>query len=507
MSSRRALLWAGLALSLSVGCEAERPSRTRPPDPLATYARTILFHADGSSTLDGVVVVTLASDALERSYTFDDVRLAEPGDAHRWVVDEATSNAPWPVTLGAGAHTAQRLITFTAHVAPNVGAPDTSTVPIAPPSTLELVLRPLGLDDEGPPLVVLPDLVEDTKLTDPCPPPSLEGMFDGFGATLDWSASTLPGLVQAPTSLSADPLGRAYLLATYPNALGSSDSRVFAAKGGLIGSITEVASPLVALAPGEGAGPTLALHDLSDPEQHAVVVTRRGAGLAEIWNHTIATTPGLLVPAVATSGGRVLVGLTIAPPLVVDGVEVAGADADASQLLLFDADTGALVATKGGVDAGAAVGLVGGAFAVTDGFGMLRVLGMDLEEKWAVSTEGPMAASPDGGVWTVMNGNVVAYNAAGDAIAGFPGAAGATLAPLPDGSVLVGSPMGLARGTTDGIITEVSLPFAPVGWCSARPEFLVAPVAGGAVIAARVATPQDGASPGRAVIARLGVLP
>lgn len=513
MSARLAVLCGGVLVA-SLACDVQAPERSAQPAGTATLVRRFFFRVDGSIELEGSVILTLASDHLDRGFDLGAARILEPEGAAAWAFDDVESDGPWPLFIAAGGHAVERFVMVRAHVPAEATVNQTSVVPSAPPSTLELSVFGAG-PDEGLSQAVLPILTEDIKLQETCPSPDLTGLATPIGAALDWSAATLPGLVSEASALAADPLGQAYFVGTYPSSFGGAfEGRVYAAKGGLILSITEVPSGLVAIAPGDGEGPTLAMHDtpteLEPTEDDAVVVSRRDASLAELWSHRITSTPGLLVPAIATSGGRVLVGASVTIPLTVDGVEIPGAEPSAYQLLVFDEGTGELIATKGGIDAASAVGLAGGGFGIADADGFVRVLESDLSERWSAGTSGSVgaiAAGLGGDLWATDGNGTRRYDAAGNALDQFPSAFASTLAPLPDGSVLLGTPQGLARATSGGELTEVSLPYARVGWCSARPGFLVAPAPGGAVIAARPETPQDGASPGRGVVARLELLP
>jgi hypothetical protein len=381
------------------------------------------------------------------------------------------------------------------------------TVPAAPPMTIHVVVR--ALDVEGSPAVlVAPTLASEAITAEPCPAPSLAGMPEDLGATLDSSTATIPATVYAILGLAADSNDRAYLLTSYLATGGGTGGRLFAASGPVFDAITEVPSPLVALAPGRGDGPTLAWHALPDAVPD-VVVRRFDTDLHEAWSHTLPAPRGLLVPTVATSGARVLVGLQAAIPLSIDGAGVEGAPTTTNMLLAFDTETGTLLAMKGDLDATAATGLDGGAFVVVDRDSVLHVLEADLSERWSVPIEGPFAAAR-GRVWITARGSVLAYAPDGTIAQTIPNLFEAPgnvhgIAPLPDGGVLLGATPGALRGGSDGVWVGAELPRAAVAWCSANPSFVVAPTSGGALLAARPQTAEEGSGAGRGVLGRLAV--
>lgn len=496
----------GLILACTTGtaCDAERAPPVSTPSgvlPTGVLDRTITFHTDGSVGLEGRITLFYELGNPVQSFGVRGLHIDEPG-THAWIVD-AVGYSEGPVNPDApsGAIVAG-VASFEAH-ADEAGSMTTvlGEMPSVPLGTvvLDVVLN-------GREKTLVPGLNQQTVVADVCEAPPLDPVAISLDASLAWSTATLPNVVVDAVDVAADADGRAYLLGSFYGGGEDVGARLFTMADGHVGSVAELPTNTAALAPGEGAGPTVAMRTHPFAGATAITVSRRDVALSEVWSRSIGAPTDVGVAAIATSGGRVLAGMTVAPPLTIDGAVVTTADADPEQLLVFDADSGALLASKGGVHALRAEALAGGAFVVAtdDGSGAFtRVLEADLTERWKVEGTGAIATTPDGRVFLGIDGEVRIFAADGAPLGVIPAASGASFAPLDDGSLLVQRLDGVARVWPDGHAKWTTLPAAEVGWCTATPPFLVTRVDGGAILATRPKTPQDGSSAGRAIVARL----
>lgn len=483
------------------GCDEPEaaPAATAPGVlPSAFLDRTTTFHTDGSAGLDGRITLVFEEGVAAQHLEVRGVHIDEPGK-HVWAVDSVGFLEGAPIPGDPFAEQIAGVVTFHAHAA-DAGSATIGKMPMVPPGTvvLDVVLN-------GQKTALVPLLNQQEILADVCEAPPLEPVAVSLDASVAWSAATLPNLVVDTVDVAADASGRAYLLGSYHSGGENQGVRLFAIADGHIGSVAELPTNVAALAPGEGAGPSVAMRTHPGDGTIAITVSRRNVGVAEVWSRSITAPIDVGLPAIATSGGRVLVGMTVTSPLTIDGVVDDAADADPEQLVVFDAETGVRLASKGGVHATRAEALAGGAFVVTtdDASGAFtRVLEADLTERWKIVGTGALATTTDGRVFVALGSDVHVFAADGAPLGVVPHAGGPTLAPLADGSILVERLDGVARVRPDGTVKWASLPAAKVDWCTATPPFLVARVDGGAILAARPETPQDGSSAGRAIVAR-----
>lgn len=494
MGSSRRLAVLGSVLTALAGC-AEGATDVPPATveagttPTATLRRHLRYDNAGNLFERGEIDLAFALGDEVQAFSIVGLRIEVPLHDPAWSVDDFEASAPRAAESTASVPAGK--VEFAAHV-------KLSTVTPSPPNhAVTITVRVNGIESS-----VVPVLAETDATLDPCDAPSLDGVDRALGTAVDATAMTLPGLVGEPLDLRVDPTGRAFLLATYPNSAGER-ARVFSFTDDKIGPIAELGG-LVGLAPGEGDGPTFAVQGKAANVGPSVLVSRRDDDLRERWAHEIAADERHAMPPVAVSGGRVLVFARVALPLRVDGVEIFPSTKDRRQLLLFDAATGDLVATRGGIDVTSATELANGAFVVVDdeGDGTTRVLESDLTDRWSIPGAGAVGTTPDGHVFVARQRDVLEYAGDGTFVRTIAGAAGRSIAPLADGSILAELDEGCTRVWADGAVAFAALEPAAVPWCSNKPPFLVARGPSGPVIAARLESEDAGAA-GRGFLAEL----
>lgn len=460
--------------------------------PTGKLDRSFVYQSDGTVDLAITVTLELPAGARDRHFTLDRVRLVEPGGGAHWTSAIRGPLEGWPATVRwDGFELVERSFILDATaVAPGGVAPD---------ATVEVTL--VG-DDATFVVVPVFDHVEST--TGECSAPLVAEMPGPLGASLAWSVETLGGIVEQPLDLVAAPNGDAWLLASYT---GDQNERVFAVSDGHASSVLELPG-LSAVAAGDGAGPST-VTTVPDPSGiGSAIVTHRDTRNSPVWSHELADVQMNARPVVATSGGRVLVGVSLASQLLLDGVAVDGV-IDPDELLLFDEPTGALVSALPGLRANAMEPLLGGAFAITTdetGQEVLHVLEADLSVRWTKllgSGRANLATTPDGTVWVHREGVVERYDASGAPAGSTQAPSGTSIAPLEDGGFLVGTDHGVARVWPDGTSVTSSFREIKVAWCGELATWWVARTPGGAVAATRPRFIGAGTADGRAIIAGL----
>lgn len=494
------------AAALAAGaCDATPQT---PDAPFATSESLYRLRTDGRVELEAEVELTLVGGDDARSFDLGAVSISEPlreddpAGGRAWTVDGVTFNdAAWPVRLDGELDFATRRIL--------VRASTRLANDEVPAGGIRVEIR------EGDVTHVLTPAGPAREELDPCAPLSADVAAHSVDGELAWSASTIAGLVDAPFSIAVDPLGRVWVAGAVaaPTEGGEAVSRLLDASPGGVGSILELATSRVAIAPGTGSGPTLTYRTLAG-NMRVHRIERRDASLLPVWSHDIGSDKdGLQGPIIAASGGHVLIGVSVYTALILDGVSIDGLSPHDDQLVLFDATTGDFITALGRWGTTHVAALSAGSFAAagtdpTSGTNTLVSLAPDLTARWEVKLEQApidLATTPDDDVWVELSDRVERYDPTGALVGSVPIRRQGLIVPLPDGGVLVGTNGGVARATAEGTWGIGTFREAEVFWCATTATWTLAPAPGGAVFVTRPAWPVGGPEDGVALIGRIAL--
>lgn len=454
--------------TLAGGC---RQFYDSPPDAGATSE--LVFGADGVARRTIDVDLTFHGSGRTTHYALESTRLLTNAGEPPWTIDAVEFDAgDWPVELDGDAQE-KRHLRIRAHA-------DDLTTGSMLGGTLDLVF----MGDMG--TVETSAYVNETATTEPCAPIGLEAPFAAIGAQLAWQGVAETSLDARPIGIVSDGADRAWVLTPLVSTP-VPGVRLLRATPGNVSAAVELAGDASHIAPGSIAAPqggaTAVLAIRGTPPSGAPIetVTRYDDQLTKLWRRVIAATPGDVT--VAASGGRVLLGLRGAGPLVIDDVEVAPAGVGENRWVVLDEATGDFVSV---LDVGAtrfAVGLPGGAFAtVEDDAAELILRDADLSIRWAAPLMGAptsLAGSADGGVWVATLTSARRYDATGALAETLEFPFQGDFAPIGDGSGLVVSKNAIARIQTGAPALLGALPIAPAEWCASEAAWSLAPTATG----------------------------
>lgn len=497
-----------LAAAAALGAVTCDGSSAEPDAPFATTLSVYRLDTDGSVSLEADIDLTLLGGDGTRSFAFGQVSIFEPPADDgtiappAWTIDDFVINpATWPVDVDGELAFESRRVLVRAHARIADDAP--------PPGELRVAIR------EGDTTHVVRALGEAREELEPCEPLSADSTAGSVGGALEWSTSTIPDLVDAPFGLAVDPTGRVWVaggFTTQPGA-GQTLTRVFDATPGGVGSIIELETPRVAIAPGTGSGPTLTYHTyLDDMLVHAI--DRRDASLKPVWKHTIDTDKDLArEPLIAASGGHVLVALNVYSALYIDGVPIDGVTPHQEQLVLFDETTGDFIAALGNYGTTEVAPLSSGSFAIveldpTTQISSVVSLAPDLSVLWSAELDQPataVATTPDDHVWVALADRVDRFDPAGARVSSIPIRRQGPIVPLPNGDVLVGTNIGVARATAADAWGIGTFAKSPAFWCEITAAWTIAPAPSGAAFVTRPTWTVHGSEDGVALVGKIAL--
>lgn len=491
-----------VTIAIAASCTVE-PTPDLPP-PVARATKTFLLLADGTTDVDVDLTVTFPAAPSTRHYTLSAAELVGE-DAPAWTVEVDRGELAQPVTFPGAHDEVDRTLSMHAHAALLGGVvPD-----------LEVALTFVG---DGATYTVTPTNFGDLYENGPCPPDDPSSVPGPLGGALVWKAETLDHLVDDVLSIVADETGRTWMVGGWGALVGVDGARIFDVTDGVVTRIVETRSTRTTVAPGSGNGPiALVLGPHPPIGKPVLTVTAYDVDLQRRWEHVLAGASGVggVIEddtVVATSGGRVLVGAFVYPPLTIDGAVATMNNEVGTLAVLFDEATGALVDSSDAFRLRDAVGIGGGAFAVitvdASGTPLVVVLEPDLSVRWTrpLEKEGASVASLGGGdVWVGDVEAVTHYAPDGAVVATIPTKATGSIAPLADGGVLVGTKDGVALARPDGTWIVSGFEPAVAPFCAWSGAWVVGQAPGGAVVAARKQLTADVASQGKGVAARVAI--
>lgn len=479
-----------------------------PEAPFATSNTVYRLGTDGRVELEAEVQLTLGGGGDARVFDLGAVSIVEPPDEDdpsggpAWTLDGITFNdAAWPVGVeGELDFETRRLL---------VRASTRLAKDEVPAGVIRVEIR------EGDATHFVTASGSARQELEPCAPLSAEVAAASVDGELAWSASTIADLVAAPFSIAADPLGRVWVAGGFTPQLEGSEAltRVLDAAPGGVGSIVELATNRVAIAPGTGSGPTLTYHT-RDGNMLVHRIERRDAALHPVWSHDIDSDKDVLrTPIIAASGGHVLIGVNVYSSLVLDGVSIDGVSPHDDQLVLFDATSGDFIGALGRWGTTHIAALSAGSFAAvgTDLAGAVHTLvslAPDLSVRWEVVLDQPavdLATTPDDHAWVELADRVDRYDPTGALVASIPIRRQGPIVPLPNGDVLVGTNGGVARATAADTWGVGTFPKASVFWCETTASWTLAPAPGGAVFVTRPTWPVHGPQDGVTLVGKIAL--
>lgn len=475
------------------GCATEHDEADRSL-PTGTLDGKMTFGADGQVEIDALVRVQMFGTAEPETYTLGEIRIEDGTFGASWTIDEIhVEPGGWPAVVDGALDFETRSVRVRAH------SPGFDFI-VEPRVTAEVVH-----DGVVEPATLQGILSVEFEL---CEAPSVAPVPAKLGGALAWSAETLPNLANQVLALEADPLGRSFFATDFlATTTFQSGVRIFGTTAAGIEDVLEVLGEDVAIAPGTGAGPTIATTSF-DPFDGKTDerVARYDAHLKEIWGHEIGSVlnTGFRVHVAASNG---VVAALIEPPaeLVVDG-EVLG-PTDGRTVVLFDEATGDVVGWKAVPKTvrieGVPSGFVLQEWAGVSGTNELVGVTPDLTETFRTTTGEvrALAAAPDGTIWVSYEKAVAQYGTDGALLRTLPAPRHDSLAPLADGTVLVGTQsdeIALVAAGKDPIVSGLPTPAAT--WCKATSPFVVASSASGPVFVTRPSTLQVPGVPGLAIL-------
>lgn len=469
--SRVSAALSAIAATMAVSCA---PPASDVSAPSSTFSGEMRFQTDGTIALDAFVRVQLFGTEAPETYTFGGVHIDDGTFGADWTIDEVeTSDTAWPVVVEGLLAFETRFVHVRAH------SPGFDFI-VSPTLTADVIHDGKTLRTAG--------LGQLDVTFDPCDAPSIDGIAEALGSTLAWSHTTLPGLVPGVWTLEIDALGRAYLGSTL-FAPGTFEAvvRVFSATADGVGDVVELYGQDVAVAPGDGSGPTIATSRLKDGWLDHWI-SRRNAKLEEVWSRPIRRV--FQIPErlqIANANGRIAVLVRPENELIV-GDETLGKP-NGVALLVLDEATGDVVAWKP-VPGAAHVEAIGDGFIVDAPTGAtgwaLTGYGPDLSERFITPTAPAdrLARAPDGTVWVSHAASIDQIDADGVVLRTLAAPYHQSLAPLADGTVLVGTDVGIAR-VAQGMDPRVAtLPHPAANWCEAMASYVVASGPSGPLFAA-----------------------
>lgn len=483
--------------SATVGCVIEKVVE-KPSSPTGTLDGTMTFRSDGQVEIEALVRVQMFGTDEPQKYTLGEIRIEDGTFGAAWTIDEIqVEPGGWPAVVDGALAFETRSVLVRAH------SPGFQFV-VEPRVTAEVVR-----DGATETASLLGSVHAEFEL---CQAPPVEPIPAALGGELAWSAETLPNLANQVLALEVDPLGRSYFATDFlltPSFQGGV--RVFGTTAAGIEDVLEVTGDDVGIAPGSGAGPTIATIILGAPtaEMLGERITRYDAHLKEVWSHHVSqVNMGSTRVQIAASNGRVAALVNPTTELVIDGTSL-GPEAGPT-VVLFDEATGDVIEWKQVPKSirieGVASGFVLEECCGPSGIHQLVGVTPDLTETFrsAIDDVRALAVGPDGTIWVSHPTSVAQYGADGALLRTLAAPLHGSLAPLADGTVLVATQhdeIALVAEGEDPIVSGLPAPAA--SWCAATSPFVVASSASGPVFVARPSTIEF---PGVSGLAILGAI-